>query len=151
MGQLLVDTVVEYVIEQCRADPCVFRMVVDVKVKLIMAIHVDDILGADSEGSCRDFHAALVNKFNTNKLGKLLWYTGCAFKRDWELGSSEITQKAFIESILNNFGVNSSSGISTTPGVELGPREEDEPRGDGSHRENVGSLMWLLTMRLFDI
>ena len=53
----------------------------------------------------------------TNNLGELTWYTGCAFKRDWELGKLEITQKAFIESMLNRFGVNSSSDIPTTPGV----------------------------------
>ena len=40
---LLVETVVEHVMEQCRTDPCVFRMVVDGKVKLIMAVHVDDM------------------------------------------------------------------------------------------------------------
>ena len=148
---LLVETVVEYGMEQCRTDPCVFRMVVDGKVQLIMAVHVDDIVIAGSDESCRDFHAALVTKFPTNNLGELTWYTGCAFKRDWELGTLEITQKAFIESMLNRFGVNSSSDIPATPGVELGPREEGEPDGDWPYREAVGSLMWLSTMTRPDI
>ena len=148
---LLVETVVEYGMEQCRTDPCVFRMVVDGKVQLIMAVHVDDIVIAGSDESCRDFHAALVTKFPTNNLGELTWYTGCAFKRDWELGTLEITQKAFIESMLNRFGVNSSSDIPATPGVELGPREEGEPGGDWPYREAVGSLMWLSTMTRPDI
>ena len=63
----------------------------------------------------------------------------------------EITQKAFIESMLNRFGVNSSSDIPATPGVELGPREEGEPGGDWPYREAVGSLMWLSTMTRPDI
>ena len=113
---LLVETVVEYGMEQCRTDPCVFRMVVDGKVELIMAVHVDDIVIAGSDETCKDFHAALVTKFPTNNLGELTWYTGCAFKRDWELGTLEITQKAFIESMLNRFGVNSPSDIPATPG-----------------------------------
>ena len=96
---LLVETVVEYCMEQCRTDPCVFRMVVDGKVELIMAVHVDDIVIAGSDETCKDFHAALVTKFPTNNLGELTWYTGCAFKRDWELGTLEITQKSFIESM----------------------------------------------------
>ena len=54
----------------------------------------------------------------------LTWYTGCAFKRNWESGTLEITQKAFVESMLKRFGVNSSSDIPATPGV--GPREEGE-------------------------
>ena len=58
-----------------------------------------------------------------------------------ELGTLEITQKAFIESMLNRFGVDSSSDIPATPGVELGPREEGEPGGDWPYREAVGSLM----------
>ena len=111
-----------------------------------MAVHVDDIVIAGSDEACRDFRAALNTKFPTNNLGELTWYTGCAFKRNWELGTLEITQKAFVESMLNRFGVNSSSDIFATPGVELGPREEGEPKGDWPHREAVNSLMWLSTM-----
>ena len=106
---------------------------------------------AGSDEACRDFHAALNTKFPTNSLGALTWYTGCAFKRNWELGTLDITQKAFVESMLNRFGVNSSSDIPATPGVELGPREEAEPNGDWPYREGVGSLMWLSTMTRLDI
>ena len=45
-----------------------------------------------------------------------------------------------MECMLNRFGVNSSSEISATTDVKLGPREEDEPRGDWLYREAVGSL-----------
>ena len=114
--------------EQIRTDPCVFRMVVDGEVELVMAAHVDDIVISRSDEACRDFHAALNTKFPTNNLRELTWFTGCAFKRNWELGTLEITQKAFVESMLNRFGVNSSSDIPATPGVELGPREEGEPK-----------------------
>ena len=34
----------EYGMEQCKIDPCVFGMVVDGKVELVMAVHVDDIV-----------------------------------------------------------------------------------------------------------
>ena len=126
-------------------------MVVDGKVELIMAIHVDDIVIAGSDEACRDFHAELNTKFPTNNLGELTWYTGCAFKRTWELSTLEITQKAFVESMLNRFGVNSSSDIPATPGVDLGPREEGEAKGDWPYREAVGSLMWLSAMTRPDI
>ena len=126
-------------------------MVMDGKVQLIMAVHVDDIVIAGSHETCRNFHAALTAKFPTNNLGELTWYTGCAFKRNWELGTFEITQEAFVESMLNHFGVNSSSDLPATPGVERGPREEGEPKGDWTYREVVGSLMWLSTMTRPDI
>ena len=106
---------------------------------------------AGSDETCKDFHAALVAKFPTNNLGELIWYTGCAFKRDWELGTLEITQKAFIESMLIRFGINSSSNLPVTPGVELGPKKEAESKGDWPCREAAGSLMWLSTMTRPDI
>ena len=53
--------------------------------------------------------------------------------------------------MLIRFGVNSSSDIRATPGDELGPREEGEPKGDWSYREAVGSVMWLSTMTRPDI
>ena len=126
-------------------------MVVDGKVELVVAVHVDDIVIAGSDETCRDFHAALNTQFPTNNLGELTWYTDCAFTRNWELGTLEITQKAFVESMLNRFGVKSSSDIPATPGVELGPREEGEPKGDWPYREVMGSLMWPSTMTRPDI
>ena len=96
-GQL-VETVVDFGMEQSRTDPCVFRMVVDGKVELIMAVHVDDIVIAGLDEACRDFHASLNAKLPS--LGELTWYTGCAFKRHWELGTLEITRKAFVEWIV---------------------------------------------------
>ena len=57
-------------------------MVVDGKVELIMAVHVEDIVIAGSNERCKDFHVALVAKFPMNDLRQLTWYMGCAFKRD---------------------------------------------------------------------
>ena len=62
------------------------------------------------------------------------------------MGTFEITQKAFVESMLNRFRVNLSSEIPAAHGVELGLGEEGEPKGDWPCREAVGSLMWLSTM-----
>lgn len=53
--------------------------------------------------------------------------------------------------MLNVFGAKSSSDIPTTPGVELGIREEGESGGDWPYREVVGSWMWLSTMARPDI
>ena len=128
---LLVETVVEFGMEQSRTDLCVFRMVVDGKVELIMVVHVDDIVIEGSGEACRDFHTALKTKFPTNNLGQLTWYPGCASKRNWKLGTLEITQKVFVDSTLNCFGLNSSAAIPATPGVELGQREEGGKRESG--------------------
>ena len=121
---------VELGMEQSRTDPCVFRMVVDGKVELIMAIHVDDNVVEGSDDASRYFHAALNTTFATKNIGELTWYPGCTFKRGWELGTLEITQKAFVESMLYRLASNSSSDVPATPGTELGTREEGEPKRD---------------------
>ena len=116
-----------------------------------MAVQVDDIVIAGSDETCRNFNAALTTKFPTNNLDELTWYTGCEFKRPRGLGTLAITQKTFVESMLTCFGVNSSSDIPATPGVELGPREEGQPKADWPYKEAVGSLMWLSIMTRPDI
>ena len=69
---LPVEAVVEYGMEQRRSDPCVFRMVVDGKVEVIMVVHVDYVVIAVSDEARRDFHAALNTKLPTNNLGELV-------------------------------------------------------------------------------
>lgn len=49
---------VEYSMEQSSTDPCDFRMVVDGKLELNMAVHVDDVVIARSNETCRGFHVA---------------------------------------------------------------------------------------------
>ena len=42
---LLVNWLVEDIgLEQCKAEPCVFRLMVNDKVSLIVGVHVDDII-----------------------------------------------------------------------------------------------------------
>ena len=59
---------VEFKLEQSRNDPCVFRMVVDGTVELIIAVHADNIVIAGSDEACREFHAVLRSKCPTNIL-----------------------------------------------------------------------------------
>ena len=69
-----------------------------------MAVHVNDIVIKGQDETCKDLHVALDTKFPINNPGVLTWYPGCVLKLDWELGTLEITQKAFIESMRNRFG-----------------------------------------------
>ena len=49
---LLIETVIEYGMEQCTTGPCVFRLVVDDKVELVMAVHENDIVIVGSDETC---------------------------------------------------------------------------------------------------
>ena len=67
-------------------------------------------------------------RFLTNNLRELTWYTGCASKRKWELGTLEITQKALVYSMMSHVKVKSYSRNPATPGVELRQAEEGDQR-----------------------
>ena len=44
---------------QCRADPCVYRKIVEGIVELIVSIHVYDILVSGKKEACDELHHTL--------------------------------------------------------------------------------------------
>ena len=85
--QVLVD---EHDMGQCRADPCVYKKFVEGVVKLIIVVHVDDILVSGEKEECHELHHTLNENFLTENLGELKWYLGGAVERDWQQGSVTI-------------------------------------------------------------
>ena len=150
-GHLCADTLIEHGFEQCKADPCVFRKVVDGAVVMIVGVYVDDLLMEGSEEDCESLLASLNKNFPTNDLGECTWYDGCGIERDVDLGTIKLSQEAYIESLMKRFDVQSISDIPASPGADLGPKQDDEPGGDWPVREAIGSLMWLSTMIRPDI
>ena len=55
--------------EQCRADPCVYRKIVEGVVKLILVVHVDGILVSGEKEACEELHHTLNEHFHTENLG----------------------------------------------------------------------------------
>ena len=92
--------------EQCKADPCVFRLIRDGVVVMIVCVHVDDITGcvAGESEACDFLSTCLREEFQTTG-GELLWYLGCAFERDRKGGVLRASQRAFIEYVVSQYGV----------------------------------------------
>ena len=67
--------------EQCKADPCVFRLIRDGVVVIIVCVHVDDITAAGESKACDFLRTCLLEVFQTTG-GELSWYLGFAFERD---------------------------------------------------------------------
>ena len=61
----------------------------DETVILMVAIHMDDLFVVGGWKEVAEFHDALNNKFPTNMVGELSWYTGCAFERNIQYGTIE--------------------------------------------------------------
>ena len=65
-GHLCADTLIEDGFEQCKADPCVFRKIVDGVVVMIVGVYVDDLLVGGSEKYCESLLVSINKKFPTN-------------------------------------------------------------------------------------
>ena len=128
--------------EQCKVDPCGFQLRIDGETKMILCVHVDDILVAGESEVCDALYASLLQEVQTTQ-GKLSWYLGCAFERDKAGGVLRMSQRAFIESVSCGYGVNTVSGLPASQSADLGPRREEEPVCDKPVRAVVGSLIWV--------
>ena len=150
---LLVNWLVEEIrLEQRKAEPCIFRLMVKDEVSLMVGVHVDDIIVFGGKNACDKFFTKLMDRFPVKNQGELKMYTGCAFVRDWESGVLEMNQAAYAENLVAQYGIFATSNI---PGsVDLGPRKDGEQGVNDDfplNRPVVGSLMWLSVMTRPDI
>ena len=67
-------------LEQYKAEPCVFRRLVDDRVALMVGVHVDDIVVSGKEDDCNKFLEELRQRFPVKNEGELSVYTSCAFQ-----------------------------------------------------------------------
>ena len=129
--------------EQCKADPCVFRLIRDGVLVMIVCVHVDDITVAGESEACDFLSTCLLEEFQTTG-GELSWYLGCVFECDRKGGVLRTSQRAFIEYIVSRYGVDVVSDLPASQSADLSPRRKDEPVCDKPVRAAVGSLIWLL-------
>ena len=104
-----------------------------------------------SEEDCESLLASLNKTFPTNNSGECTRYNGCGIERDVELGTIKFSQEAYVESLMKRFYLQFIADIPASLDADLGPKQDDESRGDWAVREAVRSLMWLSTMTRPDI
>jgi len=95
----------EYRFQASDADPCVYvkRQNQDV---IVVIIWVDDLIIAGSgKQIVQDFKAAISKRFSMKDLGALKWILGVEIKRDRSKRRIEMTQKAYINQMLERFGL----------------------------------------------
>ena len=107
--------------EQCKADPSIFRKMVNDKVSLMFGGHVDDIIVLGKSDVYHEFLSELKQRFPAKHQGELKMYTDCAFERNWENIILDINQKAFAENMMTQYGITTVSDTPASPGVDLGP------------------------------
>ena len=142
-GNLLASSLKKLNFERCLVDPCIYRLMNGDRVRVIVGVHVDDMIVVASNEDCLKLQKKLSKFFPVKHLGVLTWYMGCSFERNGLNGTLKITQETFASSLVEKFGISKESSIPASPSVELLPRGEDEPQTTEPYREAVGSLMWL--------
>ena len=147
---LLVNRLVEEDgLEQCKAEPCVFWLMVENEVSLMVGVHLDDIIVSGGNNACENFFAQLKERFPVKNQGELKMYTGCVSVRDWESGVLEMNQTAYAENLVAQYGISATSNIPGSQGVDVGPGKDGE-LGDNNefplYRPLAGNLMWLSVM-----
>ena len=137
--------------EQCLADPCVLRLMENGIVSLLVVVHVDDLLVAGEKSRVDQLQSDLNKMVPINHLGELSWYLGCSFVRNRSRGLLSISQQAYIDKVIDRFGIEDSTMIPACTTVKLEEFDESEPEGDWPFREAVGSLMWIANQTRPDI
>ena len=132
--------------EQSKADPCVFRKVVDGEVTLIVCVHVDDLaVTAKGKKTFDAFYAQLKDEFPVNDMGNLSRYLGCAFERDKMEGVMKMRQTAFVNSLVDRFDIQYETQTPASVEFDLGPKRIHEKEGDWPYKQAVG-LLWISGM-----
>ena len=145
--------------DQAKADPCVFRKVVDGKTEVVVVVHIDDILAhAKGQAMMDRFAAELGQKFKLKDMGDAGNCMGCHITRNRKARELKLDQHLYVESMVKRFDVKKATKIPAASGVptlskadELrNPKEKGELR-KFPYREAVGALMWTVTMTRPDI
>lgn len=68
--------------------------------RVILVVHVDNILVSGAENDFLKMENILNDKIPTNNLGEMKWYMGVAVDRDWDLS---VTQTTFSDPLLERF------------------------------------------------
>ena len=142
----------QYGFQASEADPCVYVKREDQEV-IVVIIFVDDLI---ITGSCerivQDFKAAISKRFSMKDLGALKWILGVEIKRDRSRRRIEMTQKAYINQMLERFGLAECKSVGApAEGVLTRISAEEGGRPDKLYMSMVGSLLYAAMITRPDI
>ena len=145
--------------EKAKADPCVFRNVVDGEAEMAVVVHVDDIFAHAKDQAMMDrFAAELGQKFKLKDMDDAGYYMGCHITRSRKARELKLDQHLYMESMVKGLDVKKATKIPAGSGVptlskadEPQNPEEKEEMIKFSYREIVGTFMWTAMMTRPDI
>ena len=106
-------------------------------MSILAVVRVDGIFAVGQKSRCDKFCDDLNRLVPINNLKELKWHAGCRFSRDFEAGTSKISQQAFAENTAAMFSVSSGRRIPLPTGLKLHGFDKGQPVGDWPFRELV--------------
>ena len=130
---------------QTTSDPCLY--ISTEGEMFVIAVYVDDIvLAGKSDRRLSEVKKALASKFDVKDLGKLHYFLGVKVVQDQGSKKVWIGQPAYVESILQKFGMENAKPVNTP--VDTGSKlvkstDESEGVDQTLYQSAVGNLLYL--------
>lgn len=146
-------TIMDFGMERGAADQCVYFK--DMQEQTAEGSHglllwVDDIIaGAKNKATLDKLKEHLKSKYKVKELGLLKYVLGMEVHREMERRTLEITQGAFVDQVLERFGM-ANCNPADTPAVGTLTRLEEDVY-DQEYMALVGSLLYLAIVSRPDI
>ena len=139
----------EFGLKPSQADPCLYIMIDETNV-LVVLLYVDDIIITGNSRAIMDrFKASISNRFKMKDLGMLRWILGVEIRRDRAKRTLELSQGAYIDSVLARFGMEDSKSVATPAEGVL--KRMTDGQTDHEYMQLVGSVLYLATISRPDI
>jgi len=148
-NQCFSEFLAEFGLIQSKADPCIYCKQ-DPEDTIYISIYVDDVLCVTKKPqTSKRLMEAIKNRFDM-RIEQVSNYVGLEISRDKDF-SVIIKQKAYIENILNRFGMIDAKPISIPmqPRTDVTTAEESDEKFP--YQEVVGSLIYLTTLTRPDL
>ena len=132
-----------------KADECVFYKYGDKPI--IVTVSTDDMtLAARYLATIEELKRDLQRRYEIKDLGEIEWLLGVEVKRDRKARSISLSQRAYINSIIDEFNLGEATPLSVPaePGAILGPHQSPKTPAEFKDMENipysrgVGKLMY---------
>ena len=135
--------------EPSKVDPCVYIYRKGGEL-IIVVLYVDDlIIAGNHRGAIDAFKAAISKRFTMKDLGALKWILGMEVRRNRHKRMLEISQTAYIERMLEKFGMNNANPVGTPAEGYLMRDPEGDPNPE--YMSMVGSLLYAVMVTRLDM
>jgi len=116
---------------------------------MYIAVYVDDLLiVGPSIAEIKRIKGALRNRFQMTDLGPCSYYLGMSIQRDRQNRILYLSQEAYINKVVHQFGLSECAPVSTP--IETSPPTENSPeyrcplKQKVEYQRIVGSLMYIM-------